>query len=61
MEVINILQDGICLNKCLSVDDNCEYQEDCPISAKLAHLQTYIHDYLGAITLSDVVKARNRN
>ncbi len=59
MEVINVLQDGICLNKCLSIDDSCEYQADCAISEKLAHLQSYIHNYLGAITLSDIVEARN--
>ena len=55
-EIINALQDGICLNKCLDDDYHCEFKPDCEINAKLSTLQLYIEGYLGSITLAELIE-----
>ncbi len=60
MEIIEVLQDGICLNNCLSDDKGCEFQSDCPISSKLSCLQLHIDRYLSGITLAELLKPKNK-
>ena len=60
MEIINLFQDGIRLNKCLMGGDGCEFQPECEISIKLASLQLYIDGYLGKISLEEVSRSRSK-
>jgi len=60
MEIINVLQGGIRLNKCLKGGEGCEFQPDCQVSAKLSCLQLYIDGYLGNITLDEVITIQNK-
>ncbi len=58
VEIINVLQGGIRLNRCLLGGNRCEFQPDCEIRVKLACLQTYVDGYLGGITLEELVRSR---
>ncbi len=60
MEIINVLQGGIRLNRCLSGSDECEFQSDCEINTKLSCLQLYIDGYLDGITLAEIVRAKEK-
>ena len=61
MEIVNVLQGGILLNRCLLGGNGCECQADCVISEKLADLQQYINDYLGGISLAEIATAKEKN
>ena len=39
MAIINVLQGGIYLNKCLADGEGCEFEHECEVSTKLAYLQ----------------------
>lgn len=54
-EVIRIVQGPVVLNTCLLGDHACERKNDCPITAKLAGLQTIMEAYLRGITLDDLL------
>ncbi len=59
MEIVNVLQGGIRLNRCLLGGNGCEFQAECGISEKLADLQQYINGYLGGISLVDIVSSQS--
>ena len=54
MQVINALQGGLFLNKCLLAESSCEFQSNCPISSKLSPLQQQMHQYLSAVTIEEI-------
>ena len=58
LELVEIIQGPITVNKCLSGRDSCPRQESCPVTGKLATIQEYICDYLGGITLDQFVQDR---
>ena len=60
MEIISVLQGGVQLNRCLLDGYGCEFQPECEINAKLAHLQQHIDNYLGGITLAEITKAKDK-
>jgi len=60
LEIVSVLQGGIRLNRCLLGGNGCEFQPECGISAKLAHLQRHIDDYLGGITLAEILRNRSK-
>ena len=60
MEVINAIQGGIRLNRCLIGGAGCEFEPECEISTKLACLQLYIDGYLGGITLDEILHSRSK-
>ena len=55
MDIINPIQGGVRMNKCLMGGSGCEFKANCPISTKLACLQLYIDGYLGGITLKEIL------
>ena len=59
MDIINVLQGGVRLNRCLTGDQECEFQSECEVNTKLACLQLYIEGYLGAITLAELISGRS--
>ena len=58
LEVIGVLQGEARLNRCLLGNNECEFQKECGISEKLADLQQYINEYLGGISLADIVNSQ---
>lgn len=62
MEIIKVLQNGICLNKCLCFAGGlgCEFEPECELSSKLACLQLYIDGYLNGITLEEILHSRSK-
>ena len=65
MDIIDVLQGGIRLNKCLIGGQGCAFEPECEVSTKLVCLQLYMEGYLGGITLEEILrsqsKAGNRN
>ena len=59
LEIINVLQGGIRLNRCLVGGNGCEFEPECELSTKLACIQLYIDGYLGGITLEELVRSRS--
>ncbi|MFC1675647.1 RrF2 family transcriptional regulator [Planctomycetota bacterium] len=60
MDIINVLQSGIRLNKCLLGGDGCEFASECEINTKLSSLQLYIDGYLGGITLEQILQDQQK-
>ena len=60
MEIINVLQGRIRLNRCLLDGEGCEFESDCEINTKLSCLQLYIDGYLDGITLAEIVRAKEK-
>ena len=59
LEIINVLQGGIRLNRCLVGGNGCEFEPECELSTKLAYIQLYIDGYLGGVTLKELVRRRS--
>jgi len=59
LEVVEVIQGPVSLNRCLLGVDACERQKSCAVRGKLAGLQKYINRYLRGITLDDILKSRN--
>jgi len=57
LKVIEVIQGPVSLNRCLTANDACDRQADCPIRKKFIGLQNYVGDYLEAITLANVMRA----
>ncbi len=60
MDVINVLQGGVHMNRCLVGDQGCEFESECEVNTKLACLQLHIEDYLGGITLDEILQSRSK-
>ena len=60
MDVINVLQGGVHMNRCLVGDQGCEFKSECEVNTKLSRLQTYIECYLGGITLDKILQSRSK-
>ncbi|MHC4190036.1 MAG: RrF2 family transcriptional regulator [Planctomycetota bacterium] len=60
MDVINVLQGGVKMNRCLIGDQGCEFKSECEVNTKLACLQLYIEGYLGGITLDEILRSRSK-
>ncbi len=60
MEIINVLQGGIYLNKCLAGGEGCEFEYECEVCTKLAYLQLQTQDYLEGITLEEILRSRSK-
>ncbi|MDD5064650.1 MAG: Rrf2 family transcriptional regulator [Phycisphaerae bacterium] len=60
MEIINVLQGGLRLNRCLFGGKGCEFEAECEINTKLTCLQLYIEGYLSGITLTEILRSRTK-
>ena len=56
LEVIEAVQGPLRLNRCLLREAGCPRQNVCPIRAKIGTLQDQMGEYLGGVTLADLVE-----
>ena len=56
LQIIEAMQGRVTLNCCLVADDACPRQKDCVVNKKLAGLQQQMEQYLGNITLEELLK-----
>ena len=54
-EVVETIQGPISINRCLMAAGACQNQRNCTARVKLAELQQYVRDYLGGITLHELL------
>jgi Rrf2 family iron-sulfur cluster assembly transcriptional regulator len=54
-EVVETIQGPISINRCLLAAGACERQRNCTARIKLAELQQYVRNYLGGITLDELL------
>ncbi|MBN2269428.1 MAG: Rrf2 family transcriptional regulator [Sedimentisphaerales bacterium] len=57
LNVVEIIQGPVSLNRCLVASDACDRQQCCPIRGELVGLQNYVGKYLQGITLANVMRA----
>lgn len=57
LEVIEVVQGPVSLNKCLLTADACKRKPNCGVSKKLAQLQEYIESFLKGVTLDEFLKS----
>ena len=60
LEVVEVIQGPVSLNRCLVALGACNRQKNCPIRARLVGLQDYVGDYLREITLDSVLQAAEK-
>ncbi len=58
LEIIRAIQGPLSINRCLLGGDVCQRWKDCPITVKLAKLQKYVSNYLGGITLDELLRSQ---
>ncbi len=54
LEVIEVIQGPLALNRCLLRVDACPRQRICKVRLKLVELQRYVSSHLGSITLNEL-------
>lgn len=60
LEIIEAIQGPISLSNCLLGADACPREPICPVSKKLAELQKYIENFLGKMTLQELLESKGR-
>ena len=61
LDIVQVIQGPISLNKCLLSVDTCTRKENCPVRGRLLALQRNMVDYLRDITLQDLLHSRKEN
>jgi Rrf2 family iron-sulfur cluster assembly transcriptional regulator len=59
LEIIEVIQGPLALNRCLLSIDTCPKQRICTVRAKLVELQRYVSSHLGSITLNELAQSRS--
>ncbi|MCD6392721.1 MAG: hypothetical protein J7M40_04355 [Planctomycetes bacterium] len=59
MEVVNVLQGGVYLNKCLADDYVCEFESECQVNTILAPLQQQLANYLENVTIEEILQSKS--
>lgn len=54
LDVIEVMQGDVAINRCTKGDDNCPRQANCPVSIVLRRLQKNMDEYFGEVTLKDL-------
>ena len=55
LEVVEVIQGPVRLNRCLMSDCACPRGGGCPVRTKITELQGYLEQYLNSVTLDDLV------
>ncbi|MHC4265148.1 MAG: RrF2 family transcriptional regulator [Planctomycetota bacterium] len=59
LEIIEVIQGPVCVNRCLLDSYSCPRKSRCPINGKLYQLQNYMKTYLESISLEQLVKIKS--
>jgi Rrf2 family protein len=57
LEVVEVIQGPVRLNRCLMSDCACPRGGGCPVRAKITELQGHMEEYLRTVTVGDLVEA----
>jgi len=57
LEVVEVIQGPVRLNRCLMSDCACPRGGGCPVRAKITELQGHMEQYLRSVTVGDLVEA----
>lgn len=58
LQIVEVIQGPLSLNRCLVASDACQRQRGCPVRARLEGLQRYIGGYLSDITFDELLTSR---
>ena len=58
-DVIEVVQGPLRINRCLLKAAACPRQKTCPVRTKIGELQGRMDEYLGSVTLAELVRSRN--
>jgi Rrf2 family protein len=58
LEVIEVIQGPLRINRCLMSDAACPRQKKCPVRKKIGELQGRMDEYLGSVTLAELAAGR---
>lgn len=57
LDVIETIQGPLLLNRCLMSEAACPRKHACPVRGKIGQLQDQMKDYLGGVTLAELVRS----
>ncbi|HON89978.1 MAG TPA: Rrf2 family transcriptional regulator [Sedimentisphaerales bacterium] len=58
LDVVEVIQGRLSLNRCLLSKTCCPRTATCPVRAKMGELQNQMEEYLGKVTLADLIQAQ---
>jgi len=58
LDVVEVVQGRLSLNRCLLNKTCCPRTASCPVRAKMGELQSRMDEYLGKVTLADLIQAQ---
>jgi len=61
LEIIEVIQGPLSLNRCMLEGYVCPKKDNCAITVELAKLQKYVSNYLGGITLDELLRSQGAN
>jgi Rrf2 family protein len=59
LDVIEVVQGPLRINRCLMSDAACPRQKKCPVRKKIGALQSRMDEYLGSVTLAELANGRD--
>jgi Rrf2 family protein len=58
LDIIEVIQGPLSLNRCLLNETCCPRQDTCPVREKMGELQGRMSEYLGGVTLADLAQGQ---
>lgn len=58
LDVVEVIQGRLSLNRCLLKDACCPRKDGCPVRSRMGELQNRMDEYLGGITLDDLARTQ---
>ncbi|MBP7050581.1 MAG: Rrf2 family transcriptional regulator [Phycisphaerae bacterium] len=56
LDVVGVIQGPLSLNRCLLNRACCPRRDVCPVRSRMGELQSRMEEYLGSVTLADLVR-----
>lgn len=58
LDVVEVIQGRLSLNRCLVNDACCPRNTSCPVRARMGELQSQMEQYMGGVTLEDLIRTQ---
>jgi Rrf2 family protein len=58
LDVVEVVQGRLSLNRCLLNKSCCPSTATCPVRARMGELQARMDEYLGGVTLADLIRVQ---